>query len=493
MSKSAAWQKHMGTRERIPSRTSQHRGEALQTDIVHDLGFRRRCAAALRVGLAAVIAGLASVSSVAESPASRQMASMTLPEPNVSVDQGVAFTLGQLEEMALANNPTLVQASAKIAASQGEALQAGLFPNPILGYTSEQIGIEGTAGELQGAFFEQEIVTGGKLRLSRQKYLQRVAQADLIALGQQYKVLNGVRIHYYMVLGAQRKLELEALMQENADDFELTAKEMANMGQMTKPEVLESTILARRQKIAIKKAENEYRACWQALASLLGVCDLPITPVAGKLQGDYPSLREDEALGHILANSPEILVAHAEVRHDQIAVRRERVQPIPNIFLSGNSGYNYETNNTVGGVQVGINLPVFDRNQGTIQQARADLSRSFAEVKRIELEIRRRLADAFARYDTALASVIDYEETTLPLAKEAVELSTQSYHIKRSPWIDVLRLKRSYTDMELAYTDSLVELRRAEVEIQGMLLIDGLVEPRSPTPGGHMDATPKPR
>ena len=69
--------------------------------------------------------------------------------------------LAALEQIALERNPTLVQAGAQVRISRGAALQAGLYPNPNVGYVADQIGIEGTAGELHGLFVEQEIVTGG--------------------------------------------------------------------------------------------------------------------------------------------------------------------------------------------------------------------------------------------------------------------------------------------------------------------------------------------
>src|SRR5260370_29645590 len=113
-------------------------------------------------------------------------------------------SLGDLEQMALQGNPTLAQAAAAGDASRGKALQAGLYPNPTMGYAGEQIGIAGTAGELQGGFVQQTIITAGKLRLSRAKYNQQAYEAELRALGQQYRVLNGVRMLFYERLALQR-------------------------------------------------------------------------------------------------------------------------------------------------------------------------------------------------------------------------------------------------------------------------------------------------
>ncbi|MEN6495687.1 MAG: TolC family protein, partial [Thermoguttaceae bacterium] len=66
-------------------------------------------------------------------------------------------TLEELEQLATAHNPTLVQLAMRIRAAQGEQLQAGLYPNPIVGYLGEEMGQDGQAGK-QGAFFAQEFV-----------------------------------------------------------------------------------------------------------------------------------------------------------------------------------------------------------------------------------------------------------------------------------------------------------------------------------------------
>ena len=58
--------------------------------------------------------------------------------------------LSDLEAMAFNNNPTLVQAQAQVDASLSKSFQAGLLPNPIAGYVSEQMGAGGGPGETQG-------------------------------------------------------------------------------------------------------------------------------------------------------------------------------------------------------------------------------------------------------------------------------------------------------------------------------------------------------
>ncbi|MCA9014060.1 MAG: TolC family protein, partial [Planctomycetaceae bacterium] len=143
-----------------------------------------------------------------------QAESILLPAPEETLpatarEQQVAMSLKTLEQTALSNNPTLIQAMAQVDAATGAAYQAGLYPNPVVGYASDQIGIAGTAGELQGGYVSQEFVTGGKLQLSRAKWSQAACIAETNLSAQYDRVLNDVRIHFYKTLAAQQHVELQ--------------------------------------------------------------------------------------------------------------------------------------------------------------------------------------------------------------------------------------------------------------------------------------------
>jgi cobalt-zinc-cadmium efflux system outer membrane protein len=403
------------------------------------------------------------------------------------------LTLADLEQMALQRNPTLAQAAAHIEMSRGKALQAGLYPNPTVGYTGEQIGVSGTAGERQGAFIEQEIVTAGKLRLSRAKYDQEAYQAELQRQAQEYRVLNGIKIGFYQVLATQRLIEVRRTLAENAAKALKTTEELVNVGQANQPDLLQSQVEANRARVNLRTAESRFVRDWQHLVTLVGAPELPPTPLVGKLEPEDAPVEWERALCRLLQESPELLFAQAEVVRDQIALRREQVEPIPNIVLRGATGYDFETRNVTADAQVGIRIPLFDRNQGTIQQARGELARAQAEITRVELSLRRRLADAFHRYQTALDSVRDYRQETLPKAQRAYEIYLDFFTKRRAAWPQVLVAERTYAQLSEEYVAALAELREAEVSIQGLLLVDGLTQPPEPTPQGHIEATPKPR
>ena len=174
-------------------------------------------------------------------------------------------------------------------------------------------------------------------------------------------------------------------------------------------------------------------------------------------------------------------------------VRRERVEPIPNILIDVNVGHNYETGDTVTGVTAGIPLPIFDRNRGTIQQATADLNQSRADAKRLELALSTRLATQYRNYQTAWQYIRAYQDEMLPKAKKANDLLHEGYKARRAAWPDVLVAQRIYLDLQTQYISSLMTYRETDIAIRGLLLTGGLSKPPAPVGGGHIDAVPKPR
>lgn len=406
---------------------------------------------------------------------------------------GSPLTIADLEQLALANNPTLVQASTYIDAARGKALQAGLPFNPTAGIVGENIGADRTAGEWTFFSLQQQIVTGGKLRLSRLKYEQEAELAEIQAQAQRLKVVNGLTTAYFDVLAAQLTVENERLLAKNAEEAMKTTEQLLNLGQANQQDLLQAQVEASQAQLAVRTAEARLRQDWVHLATQVGVPNLPQQPLVGRLEPDGPVLNRDEALARLLQDSPELAFAVTKVQQDQTQLQRERREPIPNVTVRGGVGYNYETRNPTAQVGLSLPIPVFDRNQGTVRQAAADLARSHAEVTRVQLDLQRRFADAFTRYEIGREQVENFRDQVLPKAKKAVELYEEQLKARRAAFPQVLVARRTVYQLNEEYNKSLTQFRRAEVEVRGLLLVDGLTAPSTPTPPGHINATPRPR
>ena len=442
-----------------------------------------------------LLALLLAAISIAQEPSSRfDSLQMQMLEGSV-VPEFVTngLSLDALQSMALANNPTLRQAKAQVDAAQGAALQASLPPNPRVGFVAEQIGVNRTAGELLGGSASQEFVRGDKLGLSHAKYCQRVQIAMTNLQVQEQRVRNDVEIRFYQALAAQRLIEVAEQTMANANDTVLTQREMLNMGQLGEAEVLQAEIALRRASINQRQAHNDFDQARRELMSFVGVPDTPNTGLIGTLDTDLGPVDWDSALSQLLSSSPEVVAARQKIRHDEIVIKRERAEPIPNVTAGLTSGYNAETQQTVAGVTVGMPIPIFNRNQGTVRQARADLNRSYAEVERLQLDLQNALAKQFRDYVSAWQHVQEYEQTMLPKSRRAVEILEQSYVDRRAPWTSVLAAKQMLLSLESEQIQNRLSYRMADISIRGNLLMGGLTEPNAPMSGGHIDANNQPR
>src|SRR5262245_49476231 len=97
------------------------------------------------------------------------------------------LSLDDLLALARRQSPDLAAAAGRVAEAQGQFVQAGLYPNPTVGYTGNQINDgPGTAGQ-QGVFIAQEIVTGGKLAVAREAAAHGITAADWQAASRWYE------------------------------------------------------------------------------------------------------------------------------------------------------------------------------------------------------------------------------------------------------------------------------------------------------------------
>ena len=398
------------------------------------------------------------------------------------------LALEDLEKMALERNPTLAQAEADVRASEGRKVQAGLYPNPVIGYEGREISFGPIirAGE-HGFFVRQSIVTGGKLGLSRKVFAEEQSQAESVAKAQRYRVLNAVQLAYYDALGAHRLVEVRGELAKIAREAVVTSKQLYNVGQADQPDVIEASVEAQRVDLDLVAAQHDQERVWQQLAAAVGNPSLPLTPLAGKLDDPLPTLNREGALQTILRDSPEVKIAEDGVARAELALKRARVEKLPDIQLRGGLDDNRELLEQMGrpvgwegSVEVGVQIPIFNRNQGNIKTAAAELVHARQETERVKLALRFTYANPFREYSDALVTAQRYRQDMLPQAQKAYEMYLQKYREMGAAYPQVLIAQRTYFQLQEDYVKTLMKIWQAAVEIKGFLLVDGLAAPVAP-------------
>lgn len=383
------------------------------------------------------------------------------------------LTIEVLEQMALANNPAVGQAAARVRSLRGKYVQVGLPPNPSIGYAASEVGQEGTAGQ-QGAFVGQDFIGGGKLAKNREIVAAEIEKAEQKLAATRIRVSTDVRMSYYRALVAQQRVELATSLVELMGEAVQASKELLEAEEIPKAGLLQTEVEQQTAEIVLRNAENEVSAAWQQLSAVIG--DLAMPPQ--KLVGD-PKILPDKlvweaTLGRITTLSPEMAAAVAELSRSRRALNRAFAEPVPDLNTQFMVQYDNSTNYTIGGIQVGIPLPLWNKNQGGIRQAHAEISVASQNIDRVALDLQNRLATTFRDYSNARSQAEMYSANILPRAEQTFDLVRLGYSQGEVGYLDLLTAQRTYAHANLAYLDALDALWQNHVKIEGLLLTDSL-------------------
>ena len=387
-----------------------------------------------------------------------------------------SVTLEELQQLAFECNPTLEQARAEIRAAYGRRLQAGRRPNPTAGYLATEIGNEGEAGQ-QGIFVEQEFVRGNKLGLSQAVVSHEMQQAEQSLAAQELRVGNAVRREYYAVLVAERRRELaRQLVQIAGEATDVSAARLKNE-EGTEIELAQSEVEFEDASLLLFEAEKQHEAAWRRLQAIVASPTLEPMRLGGELENHFPELVWQQAWARLVETSPQVSRAQFAVARAQARVARERVEPKSNVTVQASAQYDAATHDHVAGLQIGLPIPIHNKNQGNIIDAEAEVARAVREVQRVELELKSRLADAFRDYQLSRRQVERYRDVILPASRKSLELSQSVFKTGDLSYLQLLTVQRTYTEKNRDYVEALARLWQSVVDIEGQLLVDGLAAP----------------
>lgn len=387
--------------------------------------------------------------------------------------QSPGLTLSDLLRISLERNPDLRQANFQVQAATGRAVQAGLYPNPTVNAEGSELGNRnGPGGFIAAPIVSQELVTGGKLRLNREIMEQEVDQAHLQVLSQQFVLYTAVRRGYFDVLAAQQLIAIYSELVRLASQATETTETLVKGRQAAPLDLLQIRVELNRFRAELDAARQERTAAWRRLAAAMGAPDLPDAPLKGALESPWPDYDFDLIARRLLECHPDIRVARVGVTRAQLALRRTRVEPIPNVTF----GAGYERDNVDRQDQwmfrASLPMPVFNRNQGNVLAASAEVGRATADIERVQNVLIGRLATAFGQYTAARERADRYRTSILPDAQQAYQLALTAFQGGQFEYLRVLQAQRAVAETNLEYVRALTELWLAASDIAGLLLED---------------------
>ena len=421
-------------------------------------------------------------------------------EPDVeTIPAGPALRVEEFEQRASSASPAVAAAAAEVDVARGRARQAGLFPNPTAGYSAEELRSgEPSHGGEHGFFVDQTIPLGGKLGKRRDAMLGAVREAEARLEAARFGVTNTVRLAYFDALAAQQRVDLERRIVSLLQEAIRTSYGLYNVGQADRPDVLEIEIEARQSQVRLISARAELDRTRQQLAIVVADPGLQFGRLDGRLEDALRGV-ETTVVAQILERSPEVAAARATIERASLTIRSAKAERMPDLFVTGGARYNREHRELgdlhfdplgwQGFVEAGISIPIFNRNQGNIAAAEADLRAAEADLRRLELGIRSRFTTAMTRYRNAARIAEAYRTEIIPRAEEAYRLYLEKYQEMQAAYPQVLIARRTMLQSSLDYIAAIENLYRAGLPLRGFLVegTEGMAGPLlvgSPERGG---------
>lgn len=426
-----------------------------------------------------------------------QRASLTQPLTDQKQIEPVATGPVQVDDLvrtAVGQNPRLARASFAIDAAQGRFAQAGLYPNPVLAISADELGDRmGPGGIITAPQISQEIVTGRKLTLSQAVAAREVDQSTLGLLRERYAVIGSVRAAFYDLYALERRLGVLDELAQLAADAVKNGQILLDNKQIARLDLIQLEVEQARLRSQAESARRELPGARKRLAAAVGNPRLEIGTVAGPFE-DVPKYDADRTLETVLATHPDIRSAQVAVDRAHAAIHRAEVERIPNVTLT--SGYVYQGQNKSNDWLVGLTapIPIWNRNQGNIRALKAEFAMAGQDVGRVENELAERVAIALRTYSAARELADRYRDDILPKASDADKLSREAFKLGQFDYVRMVQAQRTVAEARLEYNRALGEAWRAAAELSALLLEEWWPgPPPSQSPKSAPEHSPKPK
>ena len=421
-----------------------------------------------------------------EAPSHRTGGNLPAPDLFRDVAGRPAKTLPDFLAMADKSNPTIAQANALVRRSSAQAHQAGLYPNSTVGYQGEQIRGGSYGGGEHGAFIQQTIVLGGKLGLRRSIYDQQKHAYEIGVEEQTIRVHSDVTQAFYSALAAQALVNVRRRLLGVTLDAIETVHQLANVGQADAPDILQAEVEAEQAKVDYVRAQREFLQSYSELAATAGQLSAVVTPLTGDFENP-PMVDVDQQVAKTIANSPQVRRAQQEITVAEARLKDARYADIPDLQLKVGEQYNgefvRENPNVPAGAQsfasAGINIPLWNRNQGNKEAASVEVERARQGVQRTQLALQHEAAPLAQSYETARFEADRYKTQLIPRAQRAYELYLTKYQNMAQAYPQVLVSQRTLFQLQVSYLMALRETWKSAIALEDFTLSGGLNEPQS--------------
>lgn len=375
-------------------------------------------------------------------------------------------------DIAVKNHPTLRASAAGVKASEGSVKQAGLLPNPLFTFQSENWRWGNNPPFEAGqdldlyAYFSQPIELFGKrkYRMETSRLDLNLAKLESEAAG--WHLRQQVKKAFLQALLAQSEAAINKELQDHFQQvIDYHERKLAE-GMLAEVDLLKVQLEAERLSFAREESERQAEDARLALLRVMGMKTTQSFVIE-----DFPlqlpntsGIDEVSLLQKALQHRPEAQLARCQVERAHAQVSLNRSMGLPD--LTAILGYKRTVGQDTIMAGFSIPLPLFDRNQGSVARSLAEITKAQALQEGSTQSIQSEVSSALASLRRRYAMLNRIKGSMLHKAEESWRIARAAY---KEQGLDLMRFIdafRTHNEIRLMYERTMREYQLSMVELE---------------------------
>lgn len=388
------------------------------------------------------------------------------------------LALSQIVEISVQNNGDLKSFREEKGVREAGKVRAGLLPNPTLDF-------EGSTGALTGNSSEnslslgisQEFPLAGK-RTKRLAVAERELEMYQWQLADRERLLRAeVKMAFYDVALAESRIILADRAIVVTRQLLDVAKERLAAGDIPELEMNFVMVeLARSEggKIDSEKTLNQNQA---RLWMLMGLSPEEYPTIDGTLASGQAVTKNLSGLIQLaLRQRPDLKALEAEKNRGESDILLAQAESFPSLTaglavtrdsttmeIGGSEGK--DTANTIG-LRLSMPIPVFDRNQAGVQEARAKRNSTESRLIAAARNVEREVDTAYAGFLHTEKVLILFKSNIIPQLEENLKLTQEAYRLGEVGILTVIEEQKKFFEVSDGYLKALYDRQAALVKLE---------------------------
>lgn len=348
-------------------------------------------------------------------------------------------------------------------------MQSALRPNPVAGYSVENVfgshnwhGWESAESRYEIA---QLIELGGKrnfrISVAKSQFYAALAEYETSRLN----LFNQLMKQFITVAAFQELLKVTEEQKKIAAEVLKSISDKVEAGRVSLIQQNKADIALSNAEINLQKAILDLQSAKEKLALFW------VYPFLDFSEVFYPFFelqnpQEIASSQNALPLHPESVQCHFQLLAAYENLKLEKSNAVPDVTLS----LGYKTLQDTGdkGLMLGASMPIpfFNRNQGAIYQAKAEISRADEQCYELQQILQTKLSISHRELLRAYQEALRIQTHLLKSAEESFEMAKEGYFAGKFEYLEMLDAQRTLFEIRERHIQSLLNYHLKLADIQ---------------------------